>query len=209
MSQLLFVNASPRGERSFSLAAAEAFAAVYREAHPADEIQVIDLFQKDLPPFDGAALDAKYAILSGGRPSEAQKGAWKVVEDAIAEFKSADKYLFALPMWNFGIPYRLKHYIDVITQPGYTFSFSPESGYQGLVTGKPVQAVYARGGAYPAGTPAEAFDLQTRYFELWLGFIGLTDVRRLVVEPTLGHADGGAEVRRQAIANARKAATGF
>ena len=56
----------------------------------------------------------------------------------IAEhFKSADKYVFSLPMWNFGIPYKLKHFIDVLVQPGLTFSFSPETGYKGLVTGKP------------------------------------------------------------------------
>lgn len=48
----------------------------------------------------------------------------KNVEDVIEQFTAADKYLFSLPMWNFGIPYKLKHYIDVIVQPGYTFSFT-------------------------------------------------------------------------------------
>jgi FMN-dependent NADH-azoreductase len=209
MRKLLYIKASPRGDQSFSLAAADAFAAAYRQAHPTDEILTIDLFGRHLPPFDGAVLQAKYAIMAGGRPTDAQKGAWKAVEDMIAEFKAADKYLLALPMWNFGIPYRLKHYIDVITQPGYTFSFSPDSGYQGLVTGKPIQVVYARGGAYPAGSPAEAYDLQSRYVELWLGFIGFTDVRRLVVEPTLGHADGGTAVRQQALSQAQALAPTF
>jgi putative NADPH-quinone reductase len=32
-------------------------------------------------------------------------------------------------MWNFGIPYKLKHYIDVLTQPGQTFNFDPTTGY--------------------------------------------------------------------------------
>ena len=61
------------------------------------------------------------------------------LEDAgyIEQFVNADKFLLAIPMWNFGIPYRLKQYLDVILQPGYTFSFSPETGYSGLVTGKP------------------------------------------------------------------------
>jgi len=70
-------------------------------------------------------------------------------------------------------------------QPGYTFSYSPETGYQGLVTGKPAACIYARGGAYPAGTPAEAMDLQKRYLEVILGFIGFTDFRPILVEPTL------------------------
>ena len=88
-------------------------------------------------------------------------------------------------MWNFGIPYKLKHYIDVIVQPGYTFSFSPEEGYKGLMGGKPVAAVYARGGAYGSGTRAEAFDLQKAYLEHILGFIGFSDFQTILVEPTL------------------------
>ena len=70
----------------------------------------------------------------------------------IERFKSADWYLFSLPMWNFGVPYVLKHLIDVIVQPGLTFSFSPTEGYKGLVTGKKAVAVYARGGAYGSGS---------------------------------------------------------
>ncbi len=92
-------------------------------------------------------------------------------------------------MWNFGIPYKLKHYIDVLTQPGLTFSYSPSEGYKGLVTGKPAAVVYARGGSYPPGSGAEGMDFQKSYFETLLKFIGFTDIRPIVVEPTL--ADKG------------------
>jgi len=75
-------------------------------------------------------------------------------------------------MWNFGIPYRLKQYLDIIVQPGYTFSFSPQEGYKGCSWEAGIRA-YSRGGAYPKGSAEEAFDLQTKYFQLALGFIGL------------------------------------
>jgi hypothetical protein len=65
-----------------------------------------------------------------------QAKAWKRVEEVIERFKSADWYLFSLPMWNFGVPYVLKHFIDVIIQPGLTFSFSPSRGLQGLSHGE-------------------------------------------------------------------------
>ena len=107
------------------------------------------------------------------------------MEDVIEQFTRADKYLFSLPMWNFGIPYKLKHYIDVLVQPGYTFSFSPEEGYKGLVTDKPIAVIYARGGAYGSGTGAESYDLQKAYLEHILGFIGFKDFQTLLVEPTL------------------------
>ncbi len=107
------------------------------------------------------------------------------------QFTSADKYVLAVPMWNFGIPYRLKQYIDLIVQPGYTFSYSEDKGYEGLVVGKPLLAVYARGGEYATGSQTEAFDLQTRYIELIFGFMGFKDIRSVVVEPTL---QGGPDV---------------
>jgi hypothetical protein len=81
--------------------------------------------------------------------------------------KSADKYVLSLPMWNFSIPYRLKQYIDILVQPGYTFSVG-ENGYEGLVKNKPVLVVYARGGAFPEGSGMEAFDMQKKYMELLL-----------------------------------------
>jgi FMN-dependent NADH-azoreductase len=207
MSTLLHVKASPRGDRSYSAAAASAFLEAYRSAHADDTVDTLDVFAESLPAFDGPALDAKYAILHGGKPSPEGRAAWGEVERTIERFASADKYLFSLPMWNFGIPYRLKHLFDVIVQPSYTFSFSPEKGYTGLVTGKPAVAVYARGGAYPPGSDGEAFDLQKKYLELILGFIGFTDIHSVVVEPTL--SGDGAALREAAAAEAKKLAASF
>jgi len=210
MSKLLYIQASPRPGRSFYIAVAEAFIKAYRARNPRDEVRVLDLFKAPLPPFDGFTLQAKYSIMSGKPHTAEEKAAWKAVEDAIAEFKSADKYLFAVPMWNFGLPYKLKHYLDVIIQPSYTFSFTPGEGYKGLVTGKPAVVAYARGGAYPAGTPFEAYDMQKKYLELLLKFIGFTDIRNIVVEPTLMEGPDTAAARRaEAMALAEKMAREF
>lgn len=209
MSKLLYIQASPRGDRSSSIAVADAFVNTYKESHPSDDIKVINLFQMNLPSFDGFALQAKYTILNGRKHSDAELTAWRAIEAVIDEFKSADKYVFAVPMWNFNIPYRLKQYIDVIVQPSYTFSFSPDEGYSGLVTKKPVFIAYARGGEYPAGSDFESFDLQTKYLELILGFIGFTDIGKVVVEPTLGEPDLTDERRETAIKKAQTMAESF
>jgi FMN-dependent NADH-azoreductase len=209
MSQLLYIQASPRIERSYSIAVADAFVSAYKQANPKDEIVTMNLFKKNLPSFDGLALQAKYTILHGLKHSPEELVAWKKVEEIIAEFKSADKYVMAVPMWNFGIPYRLKQYLDILVQPGYTFSFSPQEGYKGLVLGKPVFVAYSRGGAYPKGSAEEAFDLQTKYFQLVLGFIGFTDVRTLHVEPTLAGPDVAKQKRDEAIAKAKEMARAF
>jgi len=210
MSKVLYIQASPRIERSYSIATADAFMEAYTEVHPDDDIIKFNVFDKDLPIFDGPALQAKYAILHGLKPSDQELAAWKAVEMIIEEFKAADKYVFAIPMWNFHIPYRLKHYIDILLQPTYTFKVTEEGGYEGLVTGKPVFIAFSRGGQYEAGTPAEAYDFQTKYVMGILGFMGLTDIRSIVVEPTLaGGPDTAKEKRAAAIAKAKEMARDF
>ena len=188
---------------------ADAFVEACRKTHPADRVATVDVFGKDLPVFDGPILDAKYAILHGQPQSPQQREAWKAVEAIIREFTSADRYVLAAPMWNFGIPYRLKQYIDILVQPGCTFSYSPAEGYKGLVTGKPILLVCARGGEYSQAGSA-ALDMQKPYLELILRFIGFADIRSLLVEPTLA---GGPDVAKaktlSAIEQARKLAESF
>ncbi len=198
MSKVLYIKASPMKERSYSISTADAFAKAYKKTHPNDEIKVLDLFLVNLPAFDFVAASGKYKIMHGKPHSPEEKAAWDKVVAVIEEFKSADKYVFAVPMWNFSIPYRLKHYIDILVQPGLTFTVDSSGNYKGLVIGKPVFVAYARGGEYPAGSPSEAFDLQKKYFELILGFIGLTDVRSVTVEPTLAGGSALAKQKRSA-----------
>ncbi len=210
MSTLLYIQCSPRGQRSKSITVADAFVETYKQKHPDDKIVTLNIFKEKLPAFDGLAVQAKYTILHGQKHSKEELQAWKKVEKIIEQFKSADKYVLAVPMWNFGIPYRLKQYIDILVQPGYTFSYNPETGYRGLLTGKPLLAVYARGGEYPPGNPAEAFDLQTKYLQLILGFIGFTNIRSVIVEPTLqGSAEAIEAKVQKAVDAARKNAEDF
>lgn len=200
MARLLYIEASPRKKRSASIAVARVFLDAYKQAHPQDEVVEIDLWNKELPAFDGDVIDAKYAIMHGKEHTEAQAKAWERVEEIIAEFKSADKFVFSLPMWNFGIPYRLKHYIDILVQPGRTFSFSPQEGFKGLVTGKNILLIYARGGAYGVDTGDQALDLQSRYMETILGFIGFKNFNSIFIEPTLS----GDAAQKEQIMNAAK-----
>lgn len=184
MSTLLYIEASPRKARSHSINVANTFLDAYAAANPGDTIDRIDLWDLALPEFDGERLNAKYSVMHGESPSGDEVAAWNEVQVLFDRFNAADKYVFSVPMWNFGIPYKLKHYIDVITQPGMAWSFSPDTGYSGLVSGS-VVAIYSSAGVYHDGSGAEAFDLQKPYFENWLAFVGLTDVERVIVAPTL------------------------
>ena len=199
MSKLLHVIASPRGDRSASTSVAKHFIESYHGAHPGDTVETLDLWTANLPEFDGPAVDAKYAILHGQKHTPEQLQAWETVTKIAEHFKSADKYVISLPMWNFGIPYKLKQFIDVIVQPGLAFSFSPDTGYTGLIAGKPVLVVYARGGAYGPGSGMEAYDAQSTYLKQVLGFIGFKDIKEIFVEPTLAKADAVENGNKRAV----------
>ena len=67
MAKLLHILASPRVE-SYSTRVAKAFLDSYRQARPEDHIEVLDLFQADIPPFYAPQAKAKYAVSAGQRP---------------------------------------------------------------------------------------------------------------------------------------------
>lgn len=123
------------------------------------------------------------------------------------QFAAADAYLFAVPMWNSGIPYVLKQWIDVITQPGWVFGFTPTEGYTGLIHGKKSAVIYTSG-VYSPGVPlAFGADFHASYFSDWHRFAGITDVTEIRWQPTVltatPDADRGAAIQRAAEAGSK------
>ncbi|MGN6678514.1 MAG: FMN-dependent NADH-azoreductase [Streptosporangiaceae bacterium] len=208
MPSLLHISASPRGEQSESLAIARTFLDALADRRPEITIDTFDLWDGSLPAFGPAAAAAQMAVFAGEEPAGGQAEAWHAAERTFRRFASADFYLFSVPMWNHGIPYVLKQFIDVISQPGMVFSFDPEQGYTGLVTGKRAvvvytSAVYGPGRPEPFGT-----DFQAPYFSGWLAWAGVTDIAEVHYRPNLATADPDAG-RQVAHAAARDLAKAF
>lgn len=209
MARVFYIEASPRKSRSASIEVAQHFLDAYRNENPSDFIDTLDLWAKPLPEFDQALLDAKYAVLSGQSFTAPQKAAWGLISQMSDRLKAADKIVIATPMWNFGIPYKLKHYIDLITQPGLTFSFEPATGYSGLVTDKKALCIYAQGGDYGPGSRAEQMNMQVPYLAQALHFIGITEQQAVVVSPTLAGPTADAQARMRAKAEVEKLVASF
>ena len=184
-----YIECSPRGERSHSSKIAQAYIEQAKKNIPNLELNHINPWSLNLPEFDGDMLNAKYSVISGTDPSADEVSAWSDVKKIFDEFNNADHYLFSVPMWNFNIPYKLKHYIDIITQPGMSWSYSPEDGYKGLMTEKTATVIYATGDGYGEGTGFESFDMQKPYVNLWLTFLGFKKIERVVVDRTLFDAE--------------------
>ena len=184
-----YIECSPRGERSHSTKIAQAYIEQAKKNIPDLELNHINPWSLNLPEFDGDMLNAKYSVINGTDPSANEVSAWSNVKNIFDEFNNADHYLFSVPMWNFNIPYKLKHYIDIITQPGMSWSYTPEDGYKGLMTDKTATIIYATGDGYGEGTGFESFDMQKPYVNLWLTFLGFKKIERVVVDRTLFDAE--------------------
>ena len=208
MTTLLHISASPRGARSESLALAETFLSVYRDAHPDAEIRTWDLWDGALPEFGPAAAHAKMAVFAGADPMGEQAAAWRAARAAFDRFAAADSYLFSVPMWNAGIPYILKQFIDVISQPGMVFSFDPEGGYTGLLDGRKAALVYTSAVYGHGRPPSFGSDFQAPYLRDWLNWVGIEDITEVEFRPNLATADADF-LRRAAHAAARDAAKAF
>jgi FMN-dependent NADH-azoreductase len=208
MATLLHLSASPRGAASESGAIAATFLDAYRATHEGDEIVEWDLWDGTLPPFGPPAAAAKMAVFAGADPQGEEALAWRAAIDTFRRFDAADRYLFSVPMWNAGVPYILKQFIDVVSQPGLVFGFDPERGYSGLLRGKKAAVVYTSAVYGPGRGPAFGADFQRPFFDDWLRWAGVEDITAIEFRPDLATADADTG-RRAAHAAARDAGKTF
>jgi len=197
MSRVLYIKASPRGAASKSAMIADAYLAALQATDPATTIDVLDLATERLPDFDGDKVAAKMSVITKQPHDGPQKTAWDEILAIAQRYTAADRYVFAVPMWNGGIPYKLKQYIDLIHQPGVLFKLDPAQGYLGLMQGK--QAVLAMtSGAFSPARQSSAFgtDFHSTYLKAWLNQTGVEDIVELRCQPTLLTPDPTGDLER-------------
>ena len=202
MKKLLHIIATPRAEESRTLKVSEAFLDGLRKSYGDCKIDTLDITREKLPPLTVNAVNGKYVLLGGGDLTGDLKLAWNEIIKQIERFLSADGYLLSVRMWNFSIPYYLKHYIDVIVQPKYLFRYT-EKGPEGLVKDKKMVIITSRGGDYSPESPFHIYDNQEPYLRTVFGFIGITDITFINTQPMDAL---GLEVQKQKIESAKETA---
>ncbi len=209
MVRLLYIEASPSKKRSHTIAAARAFLASYERSHPGHDVETLDLWHAELPPFDEDTIEAKFAVLRNKSFTPRQLETWSAVQRVSRHFNGFDRYLIATPMWNFGIPYVLKHFIDVVTLAGENWTWTPAAGYLPLLTGKKAALIYSSAGAYDIGPGYDESDFQKPYLRRWLSFIGVHDITEIAIAPTLADPARVAAIDAEAQARASGLACTF
>jgi len=176
---ILHVTSSPRGSASYSNRVAANVLDELRARNPGATVTVRDLAREPLPHIGDDFVAATRS--PNGPQTDAQRALLARSDELVDELFAADVIVIAAPMINFTIPSNLKAWIDYVARAGRTFRYS-EKGPEGLVKGKQVILVAARGGVY--SDAGHALDFQVPYLKGVLGFLGMTDVEVLEVEGT-------------------------
>jgi FMN-dependent NADH-azoreductase len=203
VTRLLHVSSSPRGERSLSVALAEAFVAGYVARRPNTEVDRIDLWRDGVPHLERPHVDAKMAVIARRTLGDDAGAAWDEVTSVAARFAAADLYVLGVPMWNGGVPWILKRYIDTITQPGVLYRFDPATGYAGLLPGRTAVLVPTSHSYRPGAPATHGHDFHATYLHAWLGQVGIADRHELRLQPTDPARPGAARRLADAVGAAR------
>jgi FMN-dependent NADH-azoreductase len=153
------LDSSLRTDGSVSRALADAVEREWLREHPGAEILRRDLGRDPLPPVWPAAVAALMSPPEHVRTGE-ERAAAALAAELTDELLAADAYLFAVPIYNFGIPQQVKHWIDLIITDPRAATVTEQ-----LLAGRPAVLVEARGGGYAPGTPREGWDHVTPYLK--------------------------------------------
>lgn len=199
MKNILHIVASPRGESSRTIQLAQRLIERLKSQTEA-EVDELNVFAEDLPELNVTRVGGKYMLMSGQKLDAQAEQSWQEIIAHIDRIKKADIVIVSSPMWNFSVPYRLKHYIDIIAQPGFTFKYGP-NGPEGLLAGKKLFIVTTHGGDYSPESGADGFDKLRPYLKQIFAFMGISDQTLISAEPMDA---GGETLREQALQKAKE-----
>src|SRR4051812_1090599 len=184
MPHLLHIDSSFQGDRSVSRRLTARAAANWRAAHPDGTVTYRDLAADPVPHFTADTGTARMVPPDQHTPAQAESHALSA--ELIDEVKQADVILLALPVYNFGAPSSVKAWVDHLVAPG--LSVDPET-HAGLLGGRDLIVVAARGGGYAPGTPREGWDHAQAWLPHGLSYPGLEPTVTITAELTLAHVN--------------------
>jgi FMN-dependent NADH-azoreductase len=200
MAHLLHIDSSIQGDRSISRALSARAAARWRDANPEGTVAYRDL-AADPPPHLGPA-GAQARFVPADQHNAEQAASWAISAELVGEIAAADTILLGLPLYNFGPPSTVKAWLDHLIAPG--LAMDPASG-DGLLGGRELIVLQARGGGYAPGTPREGWDHAQPWLPHGLSLTGL-EPRFITAELTLADTNPAmADLRELAAASLRAA----
>src|SRR4051812_9493941 len=181
--KLFRLDSSAKTEGSVSRRLADAVEEQWLGLHPDSSVVRRDVGREPLPPLWQAGVSAAFLPPEAERTAD-QLAAARLAAALVDELQAADAYVFAVPIYNWGIPQTLKQWLDMIFLDPRTRVADGE-----FLGGRPAVVVEARGGGYSPGTPREGWDHVTPYLTHVLGDLWGLDLSFARAELTLAEVN--------------------
>lgn len=191
MTQILHIIATPRATDSFTLHLSEIFLQALASHDDTVQVETLNLWATTLPPVDGSA---SYELVAG----EDIRQHADTIQAYIAQVLAADMLVVTAPLWNFGAPYVLKQYVDVVVQPTYLFDVAEDGSIVGQLTDKTAVLIATSGSDFRQASLENSEHLTGWFRAVW-EFCGVPAerVQTVLVGPTgIGDDIRAAALRR-------------
>ncbi|MBV6639888.1 MAG: NAD(P)H-dependent oxidoreductase [Cyclobacteriaceae bacterium] len=177
--KVLHIDASLRQAGSVSREMSQAFIDHLKKEKNI-EVDRLDLATEKLDHITQLYAEAMYAMPNQYTPEQEKE--LEISNGLVDRVMDAELMVIGTPTYNFGIPSNLKTFIDLTVRSGRTFMYT-EAGFEGKLGDKKVVVINSRGLSY-AEEETSGNDHVTGYLKTILGFVGITDVQFVHLDPT-------------------------
>ena len=177
--KVLHIDASLRSTGSVSREISQSFIDYLKEKKDIS-IDRLDLATERFDHINQVYTEAMY--VQYGQYTSEQAKELEISNSLVDRVINADLIVIGTPTYNFGIPSSVKTFIDLIVRSGRTFIYT-EAGFEGQLKDKKVVIVNSRGLSY-AEEETKGNDHVTGYLKTILGFVGITDIAFVYLDPT-------------------------
>lgn len=202
MKQLLYITVNTKEEQdSASKTVGRSLVDAIVAKDPDTQVHELDLYQQHIPQLKSCYFETRSAIIhpeAREKLSSEEQQEVRTIEALCDQFREADVYVLATPMWSLSFPAPLKEYLDCVIQAGKTIAFENDKPH-GLMGNKHRVFLYVQSsGANIPWIIRPALNKGLNYVHDITRFLGIDTFDELLVDGTGTTEDE----RREAIAKA-------
>ncbi len=169
MSVLLHIDCSPFPAATTRVLA-NGFVQAWRARNPTVSLVKRDIGMQPVPHVSAAFAESIFTPPE--QQSAAMREAVAYANGLTTEFLAASRYVISMPMRILNVPSTFKAYVEHIFHRDKVFKVT-QAGYEGLLGGRKVLCITARGGDYRAGSAMQRYDIQEPYLRALFEFCGV------------------------------------
>ncbi|WP_042274923.1 FMN-dependent NADH-azoreductase [[Clostridium] dakarense] len=188
MKKLLYISVNSKPENlSSSKNVARKFINRFLELNKDFAVEEIDLYKQHIPRLEYQYFEKRNCIKKeedANKLDDKDKKEVEKIRKLCEQFKEANVYVIAAPMWSLSFPAPLKEYIDCVIQDGETITFN-EDKPEGLLNDIDRSMVYIQSsGGHIPWLLKPVMNKGLNYVESIMKFIGIKKFEELLVDGT-------------------------